>query len=203
MLDRGPSNNDISQALTVSPIYTLPVGQGQRFLNNNKVLDAILGGWRLSGILNYRTGLPFTPTITSDDELLLGGINGQNRPDRVCNGTLSDPTVNQWYNATCFTVPVEPTTPGAALRGGTAGVNILRGPHWFSLDTGISKTFRLNERFALDFRNEMFNAFNHPILGLPATALNLFATATPQTRITGIAANTYPRIIQFAMKLRF
>lgn len=202
-LDRGPANNDIGQALTVSPIYTLPVGQGQRFINRNKVLDQFIGGWRLSGILNYRTGLPFTPTLSGLDELLLGGLNGQNRPDRVCNGALSNPTVNQWYNPACFTVPVEPTTVGAPLREGNSGVNILRGPHWFSLDTGISKSFQLNERLALDFRTEMFNAFNHPILGLPATALNLFATATPQTRITATAANTFPRIIQFAMKLRF
>ena len=202
-LDRGPSNINIPQAVTISPIYTLPVGQGQRFLNNNKVLDALVGGWRLSGILNYRAGLPFTPVLSGIDELALGGVNGQNRPDRVCNGALSDATVNQWFNPGCFTVPVEPTTPGALLREGTSGVNILSGPRWFSFDSGISKSFRLNERLALDFRTEMFNAFNHPILGQPAATLNLFSTATPQTRITSIAANTFPRIVRFAMKLRF
>ena len=202
-LDRGPANNDIGQALTVSPIYTLPVGRGQTFLNNNKVLDGIFGGWRVSGIVSYRTGLPFTPLLSGIDELDLGGLNAQNRPDRICNGALPNPTVNQWFNPSCFVVPVEPTTPGALLREGTSGVNILRGPHWFSFDSGIAKTFRVTERFSLDFRGEMFNAFNHPILGQPGSTLNLFSTATPQTRITSTAANTYPRIIQFAMKLRF
>ena len=203
-LDRGPSNYDIRDSVTLSPIYTLPVGRGQRFLNNNKVADEILGGWQVSVIMTYRTGLPFTPTLSGLDELNLGGLNGQNRPDRICSGALSNPTVNQWFNPACFAVPVEPTTPGASLREGNSGVNILNGPHWFSFDAGIAKSFPgSSERFALDFRTEMFNALNHPILALPATALNLFATATPQTRITATAANTFPRIIQFAMKLRF
>lgn len=202
-LDRGRSNIDIPHAVTLSPIYALPVGQGQHFLNHNRALDLVAGGWRLSGILNYRAGLPFTPVLSGIDELNLGGVNGQNRPDRVCNGALSDPTVNKWFDPACFAVPVEPTTPGALLREGNSGVNILRGPHWFSFDSGISKTFRINDRTGLDFRAEMFNAFNHPILGQPASTLNLFATATPQTRITSTAANTFPRIIQFAMKLHF
>jgi len=202
-LDRGPANTDIRDALTFSPIYTLPVGRGRQFVNHNKALDAIIGGWQLSGIMTYRTGLPFTPTLSGIDELLLSGLNGQNRPDRTCSGNLANPTVQQWFNTTCFTVPAEPTTPGATLREGNSGVNILNGPHWFSFDAGISKTFHLTERFSLDFRTEMFNALNHPIMALPASALNLFATATPQTRITATAANTFPRIIQFGMKLRF
>ncbi len=202
-LDRGPANFDIRDALTFSPIYTLPVGRGQRFANNNKVLDGIVGGWQLSGIMTYRTGLPFTPTLSGIDELQLGGLNGQNRPDRTCSGNLFNPTATQWFNPACFTVPVEPTTPGALLREGNSGVNILNGPHWFSFDAGIAKNFHVTERVGLEFRTEMFNALNHPILALPASALNLFATATPQTRITATAANTFPRIIQFGLKLRF
>jgi hypothetical protein len=202
-LDRGPANNDLRHVFTFSPIYTLPVGRGQRFANHNGMLDVLIGGWQLSGILNYRTGLPFTPTISGFDELRLGGLNSQNRPDRICNGSLSHPTVFQWYDANCFAAPVEPTTPGAVLREGTSGLNILRGPHWFSFDAGIAKSFLLTERMDLDFRTEMFNAFNHPILGLPTTSLSPAPTMTPQTRIIGTAANTFPRIIQLAMKLRF
>ena len=203
-LDRGPANNDVRHVLTLSPIYTLPVGRGQRFANHNKVLDVFIGRWQMSGILNYRTGLPFTPTVSSPfDELLLGGLNSQNRPDRICDGSLSNPTVFQWYDPTCFALPVEPMTPGATLREGTSGLNILRGPHWFSFDGGVAKRFPLTERMNLDFRTEMFNAFNHPILGLPNTSLSRVAIATSQTRITNTAANTFPRIIQLAMKLRF
>ncbi len=203
-LDRGPSNYDIRDSMTFSPVYMLPFGRGQHFLSNpNRVVGAILGGWTVSGIITYRTGLPFTPTLSGLDELNLSGLTGQNRPDRICSGNLPNPTASQWFNSSCFTPPVEPTTPGATLRIGNSGVNILNGPHWFSFDAGLAKTFHIKERFALDFRTEAFNVLNHPILGLPATALNLFATSTPQTRITSTAANTFPRIMQFAMKLHF
>ena len=191
----------------MSPIYTLlPVGQGQRFASHNKALtDAFVGGWQLSGIMTYRTGLPFTPLLSGIDELQLGGLNAQNRPDRSCSGNLPNPTATQWFNPACFAVPVEPTTPGALLREeelrrwtflkmGRTGSASMR---------GIAKNFHVTERMALEFRTEMFNALNHPILALPASTLNLFAVSTPQTRITATAANTFPRIIQFGLKLRF
>ena len=120
-LDRGPSNYDIRDAVTFSPIYTLPVGQGQRFVSHNKALDAVVGGWQLSGIMTYRTGLPFTPTLSGIDELLLGGLNAQNRPDRICSGTLSNPTVNQWFNPACFAQP----QPGTSARSPESDV-VLR-----------------------------------------------------------------------------
>lgn len=200
-LDRGPSPRDLRHVLVVSPIYQIPVGKGQRLASKSALLDKIAGGWQVSGIISYRTGFPFTPTISGVDLLRLNGYNEQNRPDRICSGKLSRPSFNQWFDPACFTVPVQPTTPGALLRGGSSGYNILRGPHGFGTDLGVAKSFRITERYALDFRTEMFNALNHPVMGLPASGLNLVATATPQTRITSVVSK--PRIIQFAMKVRF
>ncbi|MCX6615011.1 MAG: TonB-dependent receptor [Acidobacteria bacterium] len=201
--DYGPSGTDLRHVLVVSPIYQVPVGKGQRFVNKGGVIDKVIGGWQVSGIITRRGGLPFTPTLSGTDQLRMNGGNGQDRPDRICSGTLSNPTVFRWFDPTCFAVPVQSTTPGALLRQGNSGYMILRGPSAFFADLGLGKSFQVTERYRLDFRTEMFNAFNHPVFGLPASGMAPAAIATFQSRITGVAANTLPRIIQFGMKLNF
>lgn len=162
------------------------------------ILEKIVGGWRASSIITFHSGFPFTPTINSDN-LLGNSFITQNRPDRICTGTLSNPTPNQWFNTSCFVAPVEPTTPGTALRPGTSGYDILRGPGFFVGDMGLSKTFRITERAGLEFRSEFFNILNHSDLGLPVS--NFTPSAISGSRIT--TTDSVPRIIQFAMKLHF
>jgi hypothetical protein len=55
--------------LVISPIYQLPIGKGHWLAGNSRALDEIVGGWQVSGILSYRTGLPFTPTLSGVDLL--------------------------------------------------------------------------------------------------------------------------------------
>jgi len=97
-------------------------------------------------------------------------------------------------------MPVEPTTPGAKLVEGNEGFNSLRGPNWFSLDTGISKTFNMTERYALDFRFEVFNTLNHPDLGLPSSGIAANGNRGPAT-ISYV--QSIQRVMQFALKLHF
>ena len=56
----GRSDFDVRSRFVVSPVYLLPFGPGQRFLNQGKVLGAIVGGFQLSGIVTDQTGTPFT-----------------------------------------------------------------------------------------------------------------------------------------------
>ena len=49
---------DIPNNLVISYIYDFPVGQGKKFLNHGGVVNAIVGGWKWSGILTYQSGLP-------------------------------------------------------------------------------------------------------------------------------------------------
>lgn len=198
---RGPTNFDLRNNITVSPIYELPFGKGRQFLNsNNRALDAIVGGWRLTGIMSWHGGFPFNPSLSGTDLLNLNGYHYVDLPNQVCDPHLSNPTPANWFNKSCYALPVEPTTPGAKLIEGNAGYNSLRGPNWFSLDMGVSKTFAITERYAVDFRGEFFNILNHPDLGLPAAGIAANGNSTLATIST---VQSIQRVMSFAVKLHF
>ena len=88
-VNRAVCDYNPSQNLVVSSVYELPFGPGRHFLGStNKFVSAVFGGWEVAGILTLRTGLPFTPTISSDRANT--GVGGQ-RPIRLGRGSLSDP----------------------------------------------------------------------------------------------------------------
>jgi hypothetical protein len=90
--------------------------------------------------------------------------------------------------------------PGAKLRPGTSGYNILTGPGGFGIDAGISKTFPVREKTGLDFRAEFFNLLNHPRFGKPNAAIAQGGNNAPAQITT---AASLPRIVQFALRLHF
>ncbi len=198
---RGPTNFDLRNNITISPIYELPFGKGRKFLSgSNRALDAIVGGWQLTGIMSWHGGFAFSPSLSGTDLLLLNGYHRMDMPNQICDPHLSNPTPYNWFNKNCYALPVEPTTPGAKLIEGNAGSNSLRGPNWFSLDTGVSKTFNLTERYALDFRGEFFNILNHPDLGLPGSGI---AANGNNSAATISAVQSIPRVMSFAVKFHF
>jgi hypothetical protein len=101
------------------------------------------------------------------------------RPDRTgnpfsgsCTNGASTHTQNCWFNPAAFgPPPVNPVT-GIATRFGDASRNSLRGPGLFTADWGLDKNFRLTERFKLQFRWEVFNAFNRANLQNPDNNIN-------------------------------
>jgi len=53
------SDFDIRHIINANAIYQLPFGRGKRFGSNmNRGWDALVGGWQLSGIYRWNTGLP-------------------------------------------------------------------------------------------------------------------------------------------------
>jgi hypothetical protein len=178
------------QTLSVSYIYELPFGQGRRWGKAWKgVTNSALGGWEVSGITTYRSGFPFTPGITSTLDNGMG-----NAPNRICNGSVPDPTINRWFNWQCFVSP--PTNVF-----GNSGYNILYGPHFQDWDFAALKNFRFSESGYLQFRAEFFNLPNNVDFGNP----NAFICGgfCGEGTITGLAGGYNPRQIQFALKLHF
>ena len=182
------SSDDVPQRLVASFVYELPVGKGKQFGNSwNKGADAVLGGWEVAGIVNYQEGFPFTPTITSTLD------NGQaNQPNRVCDGHISNPSINGWFDTSCF------TEPGINIIG-NSGFNILRGPTLRNWDLTFSKSWNFSETRRLQFRSEFLNAFNQTAFGLPSAQVDVAGAGT----ISGVVPNTAPRRIQFGLKLYF
>lgn len=151
---------DRRHILTINYIYELPWMRKQQGFTGK-----LLGGWQLSGIATYQTGLPFTPTVSAYDPAGLGLLPPPltvARPNLTCNPNQGGAgTFQQWFNPACF--QITPTTglatgPGNVVGNGARG--IVLGPPTKRVDLTLSKNFRWNERYRLQLRAEAFNVFN-------------------------------------------
>jgi hypothetical protein len=183
--NRGPSDYDVAHTFSSSWIYELPWAR-----------DAFYGGWQLSGILYLRSGLPFTPGQNQG----VRSTGTGNRPDRICDGRLSNPTIDRWFDTSCFVPPADTTG-----TYGNAGRNILRGPGQFNIDASLIKNTRIG-RFDTEFRVEAFNVLNHPQFGQPQANINS-GTAGQITAMLSSAScalcGTTERQVQLGVKVRF
>jgi len=188
--EKGLADFDNRKRWVNSLDYALPVGKGQQFLNQGGVLNAILGGWHVGGIITFRSGFPFSPTISSDPTNT--NSPGLLRAAQIGSGHLAHPSINMWFNTADFEDP-----PCHCF--GNAGKNILEGPGEKTEDLSARKMFNLTDRFNLEFRAEFFNAFNHPVFSQPDNNIDDGPGAT------GVITSTVipQRQIQFALKLQF
>jgi hypothetical protein len=186
LADRGNSPFDIRHRLTIAWNYALPFGQGRKWLNSGGLAEYLLGGWQINGINTFQTGLPFTPTLNAATVNTGTG----SRPDRIGDGTLSNPTVDRWFDTSAFATP-------AQFTYGNAGRNILYGPGRVNFDFSLFKEFPIKEGLKVQFRTECFNVFNHPQFDLPNAAIGAGNAGT----ITSIVGT--PRQIQFGAKIVF
>jgi hypothetical protein len=184
--ERGLSGFDIRSRFVFSPVYELPFGKGQPFLNSNRHVGWIVGGWEVSGILSLQTGRPFTVLVSTDNANVLGTVD---RP-RIIGDTNAGPrTPLQWLNINAFQL-----APAGTF--GNEGRNAVTGPPLKNLDVVLSRVFKLTERLAIQFRAESFNVANHPNFGLPAQNFGVPGFGS-------ITVAEAPRQIQFGVKVRF
>lgn len=176
----GPTQQDIANTFTAQFSYEFPVGRGKQFLGNaNRVVDAFLGGWQYSGFLTVRSGLRFN--VTSSVSLLNNGQS--NQPNRTCSGNVSNPTVNNWFNTSCFSDDL------VVDSYGNSGFYPLHTDGLQQLDSSLFKTFSLTERFKLQLRIDAFNTFNHPNFNAPdanvgdPTMGQIFSTSVDNRRM--------------------
>ena len=184
-IDYGPSDFDIRQNLTVSYVYDLPFGSGRQFLNSSGLLDEIVGGWQLSGVTTVHSGSPFTVGYPGD----IANVGLGTRPVRTCNGKLSNAIIQDWFDLSCFAEP-------AQYAFGNSGRGILFGPGYRNWNIALMKSFRTFEKQALQFRAELFNAFNNVNFGQPNSTIS--TPGAGQITSAGSA-----RIVQFGLKYSF
>ena len=168
---------DVRHRFTFSGSYDLPFGKGKQFGSNwNSVVNTFLGNWRLNMISTFQSGQPFT-------------VKGRNNqlPNRICDGNLpsSERTIDRWYDTDCFVETADVNVKG------NAPPNIIWGPGLMNFDFGLHKEFKFNERFKLQLRGEVFNAFNKVNLIGPALVgtVNSFTFVTNPKNQAGVRQN--------------
>jgi hypothetical protein len=213
------SDFDVRHIVNANWLVGLPFGRGKRFGRDwGGVTDALLGGWQVSGIFRWNSGLPTGEPFQADRWST--NWNVQSNMVRVC-AAQSSPTRQGTPNL--FRDPVAVARCFREPRAGEVGDrNVLRGQGYVSLDLGLAKSFRLPwEGHSIQFRTEVFNLTNtqrfagNSLLGfglppdpflltteelsdaLPENFGQYTATQTPLNETKA------GRVIQFALRYQF
>jgi len=160
----GPSEFDARHIVIINYLYQLPF-----FRKQSGFAGRVLGGWQISGITQFQTGLPCSVAAANDyagvglDSNFGCGVNGQYW---VVNG---DPKIigtfgpkGQWF----ATANPDGSPIFSAPAGGTFNTqrvrNLIHQPGYQNWNMGLFKTIPVNERFRFQFRAEAYNVWNHP-----------------------------------------
>jgi hypothetical protein len=203
-------SNVRGQQLVAYGSYDLPFGRGKQFASDvPRALDYLIGGYQISAVVNWSSGLPFGVSFgnfggNQDCNHNTGGSAAPCRPN--ANGRLKtsltkfDPIAH----TRSFWQP-QPTTNGVfSFPGldviGNAGNNNYNGPSFFNTDISLAKTFVIWEQVAAVFRFDTFNTFNHINAANPNTT-NIF-TNGPISSSTA-SSGALPRYLTFSMRVQF
>jgi hypothetical protein len=194
------------QRLTVASVYELPFGKGRKFLGGaNRLVDSALGGWALSGIYTYNSGLPLrigsTSSTGTSQSSYIASSSLSSAP--IANGTgalvsgnpaISNPTMGMWFNTSLIKqLPAFTEATNAVQYGGWTG------PRFVNVDLALAKQFPIRERLHLELRIDCFNVPNTLTPANPITS----PTSTNFGRSIDAAAGTYGRQIQYSGKFIF
>ena len=183
--NRGPSDYDVRHTFSSSWIYEIPWAR-----------NTLYGGWQLAGIFFLRGGLPLT--VTQTQNVLSTGTG--NRPNRICDGRLDNPTIDRWFDTSCFAQVTDTTgTYGDSGRG------IIRGPGSFNIDASLIKNTRFG-RLNTEIRIEAFNLLNHPQFANPNTTIGNAQVGTISAMLSSpncSLCGTVERQVQLGVKVKF
>jgi len=177
-LEKSVTLNDITHRVVADGVYELPWGRGRSFGTQwNRALDAVAGGWRLSGILTLQSGAPITPHLSGGGDLGNPTAGFAQRPNLIGNPVTSGPVESRlgqagqslYLNTNAFSSP-PPYTFGTAPRI----MSNARAEGWRQANMAMFKEVYFTESRAkyLQIRAEATNFTNHPIFGYPGSIVN-------------------------------
>jgi len=184
--DRSLSDFDTRHRLTASYLYELP------FLHGHTVLDRILGGWELGGLVTLKSGSPVN-ILTGTDNSRTGV--GFDRPSVI--GDPNDLPARSKAEELAEYFDVSAFVPNTIGTYGNAGRNVIIGPGLFDWDVSLAKRFRITESQTLQVRGDSFNLTNRANFSNPGN------TVTSPTTFGRITAASNGRILQVSLKYVF
>jgi len=201
-LDRGDADLDRRQMFVTNAVYVLP-----SFKRWGAVASHILGDWQLNAIASFLGGTPLDVTSGANTAGLAASFgNLGQRPNLVLGVPiyLHNPGDSlQYLNPAAFSLP-------ELGRFGSLGRGSIRGPGTKNFDFSVVKNWRIHDRYSLQFRAEMFNAFNHTNFNGIDAGLSLNNVVGDENfgkplnpNFGRITATRGPREIQFGVKFNF
>jgi hypothetical protein len=185
-LERDVSSGDMPNVFAGSVTYDLPFGPGHG-IDAAGLIGKLAGGWKVNAIVSIQSGVPLSVTQATNNNSF-AGFSVQ-RPNRVADPILDNPSTAMWFNTAAFQ-----TAPQFTL--GTSSRNPVRGPGYRNMDLALIKQTRLRETTNIEFRTEFFNFTNTPPLSAPAVVLG-------NAGFGSITSAGDPRVIQFGLKVNF
>jgi hypothetical protein len=192
--------------------YELPFGRNHLVGGTAPgFVNQIIGGWQISPVVTYASGLPFTLSYQECAEVIPGSApcypNGRGNNLKLHIGKLNtashnrlafhglDPKTGQNLTNTPFNGF---TAPGLDQIGNT-GRNSTFGPNFFNADIAVQKNFPIRESLFAQFRMDAYNAFNHMSLSNPGGSID-----NGDQNIGGLFGSQFPtRQLQFSVRLQF
>ena len=213
------SDFDVRHVVNANFVAGLPFGKGKMFFGGgNKVVDTILGGWQLTGVFRYNSGLPVS---ASDTGLWATNWNFTSRGVRLAD-VPTESSFADVQDADGKSRPYLFANPDAvykSFRNARAGEggdrNILRLPSYITADFGLGKRFHVpyTEKHSVQFRWEVFNATNTQRMGVIETlglSQDPFAASARRTGFGRFIGSQTPtgetrpgRVMQFALRYDF
>ncbi len=201
------SFEDIPNLASIAYVYDLPVGKGQHFMNRGGVANAILGGWKYSGILRYMSGFPMEiEGLDTTSGLENNGWEQANRINGVPMASAAylagqkhfNPATDIMFNTAAFAQP--PNWTFGTLTPNEATVRNFPFPNE---DMSLMKQWNLHESWNLTFRADFFNVFNRHVFDDNAGAYTTEFTVNQPGFGTAYNTADNPRVIQFGMNLKW
>jgi hypothetical protein len=201
---RGDSDYDLRHQFNTNFIVDLPFGRNRAFGHDvNKGIDAVIGGWQLTGLYRITSGFPVNvgnvfgfPTNWD-----LTGLAYQSAPVQAGHYAVIDgngnPNISLFPNGAAAISSFSPPLPGYS-----GARNQIRGEGYKGLDLGLSKRWLMpwSEKESLQLRWEVFNVTNTPVFNVQTASLALYSGPT-FGNYTSLLNN--PRVMQFALRFEF
>jgi hypothetical protein len=191
-----PSQFDQKHRVVIAGAYELPFGAGRTHLNHGGIVDAVIGGWRVSESFTANSGFPFSVFASTSNPALSGNLFA----NVSGTATVSDPTLTHWFNTSAFSNP-------APYTFGNSGRDLLRGPGFWDFDLSLNKKFVLpigkEGRYHIAFRADFYNTFNHTNFAQPNATVGSAAMGTITATAYSNPNNNPSRQIQLGAVVRF
>jgi hypothetical protein len=189
------------QQIIIYGLYQLPFGKNKMFFGHaNTLTNEIIGGWQLSPVLNYSSGLPFTLGYSTCGKQVPGGV-----PCQVDgNPGAFQPHISGFPGNGLVYFQAQPLGTTFSAPGldqiGNVGRNSVFGPHMFNTDMALQKDFPIHEAALVQFRVDAFNVFNHINYGLPGGTVDQNGAIGNGPFPDG---SSHPRQLQFSFRVQF